>query len=36
MWKDMVEPAKPQMTIQCMHFACQITKANIQPHTENV
>ena len=27
MWKNIVEPDSPQMTIRCMHIACWITKA---------
>jgi hypothetical protein len=27
MWKNNIEPDKPQMTIQCMHIACWITNA---------
>ena len=31
MWKSMVEPDRPQMTVHCMHFACWIPK--LQTHT---
>jgi len=27
MWKNIVEPGRPQMTIWLMHIACWITKA---------
>jgi 3-oxoacyl-ACP reductase-like protein len=37
MWKNMLEPDRPQMTmIQCMHFACLMTKARIQTHSKYV
>jgi hypothetical protein len=26
-WKNNVEPGRPQMTIWCMHIACWVTKA---------
>jgi hypothetical protein len=38
MWKYMVEPDKPQMTIEYgareMQFACQIIKATIVKHNK--
>jgi len=27
MWKNSIEPGKPQMTIWCMHIICWIPKA---------
>jgi len=41
MWKNVVKPDRPQMTIQHMRFACWITKAtdrqtDRQTHTEYV
>jgi len=33
MWKNMVEPDRPQITIWRMHFACWLTKAKIHRHT---
>jgi len=33
MWKNIVEPNRPQMTIWRMRIACQITKAT---HTQNM
>ena len=37
MWKNMVEPERPQMTnnndVQTMRFACQVTKATVQTHS---
>jgi hypothetical protein len=40
MWKNMIEPDRPQMTIKYgaekMQFACRITKARIQTHTNNI
>jgi len=39
-WKSMVEPDRPQMTVQYdaekMRFACRITKVRIQTHTQNM
>jgi hypothetical protein len=35
MWKNMVEPDRPQMTIRRMRFACLITEA-IDTHSEYV
>ena len=35
MWKNMVEPDRPHMTMWCMRFACWITK-NIDTHSEYV
>ena len=35
MWKNMIEPDRPQMTIWCMHIACWITKAK-NTHLEYV
>ena len=34
MWKNTVEPDRPQMKISRVHFACQITKTRAQTHTE--
>jgi hypothetical protein len=40
LWKNMVEPGRPQMTVQYgaekMGFACRITKAQKQIHTHNI
>jgi hypothetical protein len=35
MWKNNVEPCRPQMTIRRMRFACRITKAT-DAHSEYV
>ena len=37
MWKNMIEPDRPQMTIWCMHTACWVTKATHThtPHTHS-
>jgi hypothetical protein len=35
MWKNVVEPDRPQMAIRRMRFACRIPKA-INTHSENV
>ena len=35
MWKNMVEPERPQVTIRSMRFACWITKAT-DIHSEYV
>ena len=35
MWKNIVEPDRPQMTIRCLRFACWITKTT-DPHSEYV
>jgi len=32
MWKNIVEPYKPQLTIPHVHFACWITDARKQTH----
>ena len=34
MWKNMVEPGTPQMTIRRMRFACWITKERLQTHPQ--
>jgi len=34
-WKNFVEPGKPQMTVWCMHIACWISKAT-NTHSEYV
>jgi len=34
MWKNVVEPDRPQMTISRVHFAFQITKARAKTHAE--
>ena len=31
MWKSVVEPGRPQMTIRCMRFACRMSKATDCP-----
>ena len=40
MWKVIVEPDRPQMTIQYgavkMRFACWITRARMQTHTHTI
>jgi len=40
MWKNMVQPDRPQMTIKYgaekMQSACQMTKARIQTHNDNI
>jgi hypothetical protein len=40
MWKKVVQPDRPQMTIKCskekMQFACCVTEARIQPHSHNI
>jgi hypothetical protein len=33
MWKDMVQPDRPQMTVWCMRIACWVTKAQAHTHT---
>jgi hypothetical protein len=35
MWKNSVEPGRPQMTIWCMHIVCWIPKAR-NNHSESV
>jgi hypothetical protein len=35
MWKNMVQPGRPQMTIWCMRIACWINKAT-DTHSEHV
>ena len=35
MWKNIVEPGRPHMTIRRMRIACRITKAT-NTHSENV
>jgi hypothetical protein len=35
MWKNIVERARPQMTVWCMHIASKIAKATIT-HSEYV
>jgi len=39
-WENMLEPNRPQMTVlygaEKMCCACQLTKARIQTHIENV
>jgi len=35
-WKNMIEPDRPQITIWRMRFACWITKAKIHRHTHNI
>ena len=36
MWKNIIEPGSPQMTIGRMRFACQKTKARIQTHAQHI
>jgi len=36
MWKNIVQPGRPQLPIWHMRFACWITKAQIQTHTQNI
>jgi hypothetical protein len=36
MWKNTVQPDRPQMTVWHRRFACWITKARIQTHTQNM
>jgi len=40
MWKNTAEPDRPQMTIlygvERMGFACRITTASVQTHTQNM
>jgi hypothetical protein len=33
MWKNIVELDRLQMTVWCMHFACQLTKARLCTHS---
>jgi hypothetical protein len=35
MWKNILEPGRPQMAIWGMHFACWVAKAT-NTHSENV
>ena len=37
-WKNVVklDRSQDENIIQCMHFACQITKATIQTHVQNI
>jgi len=34
MWRNSVEPDRPQKTIWCIHFTCSISK--LQIHTQNM
>jgi hypothetical protein len=36
MWKNMVEPERPQMTIQCMRISCWVPKSTNTPRICNI